>query len=209
MNIKQKLRLFYGISVPVILFFAVIMPMYILAVAAFSMVAGIEIRISYIDTEREREEKSRAVAMLLAYLPGLGHIYLGERRRACGFILMYLAYIPIFVLIALYDADDLYLMVIFIAVLFQMIFTSLLDTEMICNRRNMVSEYSVMEFRIKNFDLAYLTLSLCATIFISMAAAYSLFHFTEENELPIYAVTVTIWIVLTMFFAKRYLKRRQ
>ena len=107
-------------------------------------------------------EKSRDAAQTLSLIPGAGHFYLGSRKRgtvillailvpfaslACSLYLYRTSYIG-------FDVSFLALTYFFVMIFFS-VFWSATDVQNVCDRLGLPpSEHSIMDMKIKNYDLA-------------------------------------------------------
>jgi hypothetical protein len=120
------------------------------------------------------DEKNRPSAMIRSFVPGLGHAYLRAYRRAASFSFGYLAIVlTVFGMLALKSEAVIPLFSLF-GIIVVMMFISLIDTEIMCNRLGLPYTGYAYEVRIRNYNLAFL---------VSLAIAYAV-----GATLPVYGI---------------------
>ena len=139
-------------------------------------------------------EKNRPSAMIRCFVPGIGHMYLYMYRRAATFSFGYLGIILTAAAMFVSEANALSPFTTMIGIIIGMLFFSLIDTEIICNRLRLPYTGYAYEVRIKNYNLAFFVTILVAFI---MGIIYPIYEILNGDSIDILIDS----IILTSWFA--------
>ncbi|WP_400208457.1 hypothetical protein [Candidatus Methanomassiliicoccus intestinalis] len=137
------------------------------------------------NSEEEEFTKERDAAMILSFIPGLGHSYLGEARKGIPHLLLLIVVIILmllFVLIAckiIVEAPETaaaYLLYGIILLVFVWLWSAI-DVHELCNKQDLPYENGFFEMRLKNSDHGRL---LVFIIFYAIGLLASGFMLSEE-----------------------------
>ncbi|MDR1405495.1 MAG: hypothetical protein LBJ20_08035 [Candidatus Methanoplasma sp.] len=102
------------------------------------------------------DEKNRPSAMIRSFVPGLGHVYLRAYRRAILFSFGYLAIVLIVSGMLVLELEAILLLFSMFGIIIGMMFISLIDTEIVCNRLGLPYTGYAYEVRIHDYNLAFI-----------------------------------------------------
>lgn len=141
-----------------IVFFGIYAGAYVVIVAAtstlFVLGAGVP---SSGTTETPGQKKSRPDAMFYSMFPGIAHVYLRQFRRSVPFFGTYALVLIVVPLLFASPADWAALISSMIAALMALMFVSLVDAEVVCNRLRLPYTGDPYEIKITNYKLAYVS----------------------------------------------------
>jgi ABC-type branched-subunit amino acid transport system permease subunit len=153
--------------------------------------------------EHDYSKINRSVALSFSKVPGLGQLYLNDRKMTLLFLSVY----PILagIILAAFEyrsSDGLYLTLIILVFISFSVFASMINVEVICNKRGLPILNKSRESGIKNYHKGYVTLTVIATVIVIAFTMLCLVHtddfYTEEKVIWLYILVPLIWIVGTM-----------
>ena len=134
---------------------------------------------------------SRSLAMMFSLLPGAAHVYLHQYEKSVMFAAGYVLMIGNVIMMTVHEqyADDMLIISSFFAILFCMLFLSMVDAEHTCNKLE-IPYTGIREMKIKNFRTAY-----AASVLIPSAVVLFTFSYLFLSGFEISADTGTIVMV--------------
>jgi len=156
-----------------------------------------------------KEGRNRFSAVYRAYIPGWGHIYMGERIRSIPFFIGDMLVAFTFLLIIPFP-NYVYLIFASLGVLFTYLaFVSLIDVERLCNAAEF-QHNQFIEMGIKRFHLAFFMAGL--TTYAAMLAFIAIilqFCWTEDMSIYVYAGVVIVSTMALTISTIVYMKHRR
>lgn len=138
--------------------------------------------------------KNRPAAMIYSFVPGIGHAYLHQYRRAMVFSLGYLAIVCLTLAMIASKSEAIPSFMAVVGVIIGMEFMSLVDVERVCNRLQLPYTGNAYELKVKNYNLAYLTTIFISYIIGAVPSAYILI----TNNTPDWKICIAIVIVWSL-----------
>jgi len=153
-------------------------------------------------------EKNRPSAMIRSFVPGLAHIYLHAYRRAMVFSFGYLMVVLAVLGMIMTAPNGLPSFFAIFCILFGMIFISLMDTEMVCNKIGLPYTGYPYEMKIKNYNLAFFVTLSIVCICGAITPAYEMLYADTVDNIVNMIILAASLTALTVSFVVFIVSRK-
>ncbi len=150
----------------------------------------------------DAHQKEREAAMVLAWAPGLGHIYLGEFKRS----FIPLTALVISVICISYDlliGTEMYLFIYGLILYFYAAFWSCIDVNEICNQLGLVHSDSPFEMNWTRNSLSMDILSI-TTYVLTVLITYAFMKYLDQDQ----NIGIAIILLATIFLLELLLRHK-
>ena len=138
--------------------------------------------------------KKRSIADSCSNMPGLGHLYLGRRKRSIPFFFVAITSIIIFFLCALYPSDTIYLVIITFLTLLYASFMSWIDVGRLCDEMGLPHDDPEKEIHLSQpYHGLYTTTVVASLILISVTLYFWFFDWNADGNIWLYGTMTSVW----------------
>lgn len=164
----------------------------------------------YSDEKYEETKKERDAAMILSFIPGLGHKYMNESRKGIPHFVLFMLSIIMIALFAIMavgiiektpEEASIYLIYGLILLLFTWMWSAI-DVNDICNKHNLPYENGFFEMKLGNSDIGLLATS---TVFYVIGLITSWFMLNEKwIDFATFLIVIVVSILAPLYSVYRY-----
>lgn len=221
-RITAKLYLYFGLifsiicAISIVIFhkeYSVIAPVsFLICVSIPLTFAGyFRMKKDYSDEDNEKIKKERDVAMILSFIPGLGHKYMDESKKGIPHFIIFILSIILMVLFAMMvigiiektpEEASVYLLYGLILLLFAWMWSAI-DVNDLCNKSDLPYENGFFEMKLSNSDIGMLVTSI---VFYIIGLITSLFMLSEGwIGIEVFSIVVIVSMLAPLYSIYRYI----
>lgn len=164
----------------------------------------------YSDEENEKIKKERDAAMILSFIPGLGHKYMGASKKGIPHFIIFILSIILMALFAMMiigiiektpEEATVYLLYGLILLLFAWMWSAI-DVNDLCNKSDLPYENGFFEMKLSNSDIGILVTSI---VFYIIGLITSWFMLNEKwIDYTVFLMVTIISLLAPLYSIYRY-----